>query len=251
MSAYLDAVIADAPTHYWRLADPGGFLAHDIGSTVQHLIATPSGVVPQLGYSGPVSDGGSSYIGGAGYETGGAVLLTAPFTLECWDFTSQWNTGGFVLDPDQDTSGVAIGIDAGPVWAAWYDNAVLHGAAVPSTNTWHHLVGVYGAANVDFYVDAALAATVAFVQATITKVIFVGRRATGSAINHFVSEAAVYSNKALTAARISAHFAAADNSGQAPIFNLASGIALESSGGGSGAFPNIVPDINTHYVNAP
>src|SRR5215468_592343 len=58
--SYVSTVIADAPLHFWRAADGGGQLAHDLGSRPWTIHCGSL----LLGYTGVNSDGGAMFCAG-------------------------------------------------------------------------------------------------------------------------------------------------------------------------------------------
>ena len=234
MSAYLSAVIADAPLHYWRCADPpGSLILIDIGSSPYHLHAV--GVNAIIGYSGPVSDGGcvdlalDSSFANSGENIAAAV---AAMSMECivWPFehhaiTNQW-TSLAIGAPHQQ----ALFNSAGK-WGFIYKNTVV--PAAPVTNvadqTWTHLVGTYNGANAQLYVNgAASGAAVAIAADVAYNDLFTLMGSVNTGSRGFIAEVAYY-NTALSAARVLAHYNAIDRINQPPIYSRA-GVGSTSSG---------------------
>lgn len=228
MSAYLSAVIADAPRHYWRLADQQGLLAHDVGSTPFQL--TTAGTIPILGYSGPVSDGGSGFFP-TGIDLNSALgtigSITTPLSVELWfwamvpqptqryllawdgstpnAFQMFWNTDGTVQ------------VQCNGVFPAK--------SAVLPTQAWHHFVGTADGANLRQYVDGALSTSIPLGAVTVNRGIGIGAEpsAVGQSFEGAIAEVAIYAT-ALSAGRVAAHFAAADRAFQSPVFGGSGGI---------------------------
>jgi len=232
--SYVTEVQADTPEHWWRFADPGGALAHDIGSAPLHMHAV--GGVPILGYSGPVSGGGSmdisldntfAHTGELMAFPGGA--LTIEFLYWRW---RQIGTAGQILYWQAAPLQIAM-YNSGAAWSFIYNN-ILAAAGVGVARVsqrWHHFVGTYDGANIKLYIDGALQATVAS-GAVVAFNGLLGTYLPGG-VNPgfgFYSDLAVYFH-ALTAARVAAHFAAVDQIGQPPVYQQAGGW---TAGSGSG-----------------
>jgi len=228
---YLSTVLADAPAHYWRCADGGGQIAHDIGSAPWQLGCG----VNLLGYSGPNSDGGSFFddLANELQSRNTLALVNSPFSIELWfwsfgtpaanQFLLSWDNGGV---PQTNL------IWTTTLHAQFGVNAVaLASLATLSLQRWHHLVGTYDNSNLKLYVDGALSNTTPLAATlALTKSLAVGGTP-GGAVNFFlgcISEIAVYST-ALSLARISAHFSAADQPNQAPIYTAVKGNLAGSS----------------------
>jgi Concanavalin A-like lectin/glucanases superfamily len=237
VSAYSTAVLADAPTHYWRCADPGGRLLHDIGSTPRVLtLGTSPDCTP---YSGPVSDGGSAQFeqvsGADNFDT---ELNGAPATIECW-FWQVHRRGVIqgVFDCDQVgvTTILRVGMNATGhvVCNVALSNFISPG--VMSTQAWHHLAATRTGVLTTLYVDGVAVNTLASgAQGPVSTAFELGGD-TGASLGNptsfcsgAIAEAAFYQT-ALSAARIAAHFAAADNVASRPVY-LANGIFTLSSG---------------------
>jgi|SRR5690242_18585627 len=225
MSLYLSAVIADSPRHYWRCADPGGHLLHDIGSARDVLAASVIGDI--TGWSGPISDGGSAdFTLDSTFALSGVnnVEVTSPFTMEAlvWSNTApstigviaQWTAGG----------SIAIVRNAANNWQFFYNGVGIVGAAV-AHQSWKHLVGTFDGATVRFYVDAILQGSApAAPNVTGGGVYALGANFGGTQHGEsFLSEVAMYGS-ALSAARVSAHFLAIDNVLSSPVFGNAGGL---------------------------
>lgn len=219
MSAYSSAVLADTPIHYWRMADPGGALAHDIGSSPAQMHGIGN---PLLGYTGPVSDGGSvdCALTGTYINTGIAVPFAGgQVTFECWVWVFQQlaQVGQFMY-----WSAAAPQMNLARTTTQW--QFVYNGVSAVSTNNftaqaWHHLVGTYDGANVHIYADAIAGTAPAAAAAGAFSNIFEisSSLAVGSYGLAFFAECAVY-NYALTPTQVNNHFLAADNTSQSPIY---------------------------------
>ena len=232
---YLSEVLADAPLHYWRMADPGGGLCHDIGSSPVHQHVNASALC--LGYSGPNSDGGScdlsndntfAITGENVHFAGGALTLE----MFVWNFSHIatlnqqlfWNCALAQYSLYNDNT----------FWRFIYNSVFVPvgGVTAPVTQQWTHLVGTYGGGNGQLYVNGAAsggAVAIAAGAADNGRIDECHNVAAGS--RGFVSEVAIYLSQ-LSAARAAAHYAAADQLAQAPVFTQAGHF---SSSTGSGA----------------
>jgi len=217
---YLSEVIADNPLHYWRCADPPGSVLNDIGSSPLQMLRT-NGSGADTGYSGPVSDGGSVR-GDMGMQLADSDLsLTTPFTFECWawqDYSAGVaqavmetnNGGGFV---------VGLAISAGLVLQAFTATGPINDPTTYTKDHWHHLVLTHTAATAILYRDGANVGSRAAAAVAQTLSLAVGCRPAlpvQQILAGFVSEAAWYTS-ALSAARVLAHFNAADQITQPPV----------------------------------
>ncbi len=233
--SYLSEVLADAPLHYWRLADPGGGIAHDIGSSALHLVQyAPSGE-SGFGYSGPNADGGAWFNRRASQLTTDqfAMPLAFPFSVElCY-----WSFGfdGFpCLAGQDDTGNTGWEISSGRT----QDRILVGGAIINNAapghldQRWHHVVLTATALLGSCYIDGALKTTGATVGVAPAAHILTLGAIAGRAItlDGFLSEVAFY-NTVLSAARVTAHFNALDQIAQAPVWSQSGGFG---SGTGSG-----------------
>jgi Concanavalin A-like lectin/glucanases superfamily len=242
--SYLTTVQADSPLHYWRMADPGGNILHDIGSSPLHLVAALTTTGP---YSGIAADGASIQSNGsAGPETFTALAQALPVTLECW-FWLMFNTFAINQIVYWDGSGTGNEIQA------WVDTAAALNVAVSGLGTqtyagpvtqqaWHHFALTCTTAQLRVYLDGTLRISQnAVFPSPISKPIGWGCHplVTDSHLI-FVSEAALYST-ALSAARVSAHFAAQEQS-FAPVF-FGTGNAANPSYPSSSNPPSVIADV--------
>jgi len=243
---YLAEVLADAPLHYWRLADGQSYIAHDIGSTPRHLdVNSPS---TAGGYSG-VEPSGGSMVADRMVNFLDTITTTASGSLECWAYVMDKRGGleaGLVLLGNTSTPGDY------QLWilstGAAFGRAGGGGAvalAPLSNDVWHHLVVTYDGASTKLYVDAVLQVSVASIAGIGHGVqVFVGQiDGNGTEPFHgFLAEIAYY-NFALSAARVTAHFVAA--SPTVPVSGLISSYAPAA---GSGVVPGAIADTLVSYV---
>lgn len=215
MSAYLAAVLGDAPLHYWRLADPGGGAAIDIGSARENVYT--AGGAPQLGYSGPVSDGGSCFfLGNAWFKSAQTPTRSPPYTLECWVWQAATPTNdvwAFSCNNAKigDANGTAYAIATVTAFALASTTAVPAGS-------WHHLVLTVTTTVMTIWLDGVIVATASHATGAQTAADFIGSDGT-NAMQGFVAECAFYAF-VLGNARIAAHFAAPDQLTLAPTYKI-------------------------------
>jgi hypothetical protein len=230
---YLSEVIADSPTHYWRMADPGGSLCHDIGSSPVHMHTVGS---PTLGYSGPVSGGGSLDLSlDNTYANTGEPIAYAggSVTLECfvWSWQDKANPVQWVMWPL--AAGQICIYNDGAKWRGIYTATFIPAAGVdaPVNQSWTHLAFCYGAGAGQLYVNgtpsgAAVAVAAQAAQSAIFNCLFNALAANRG----FISEVAIYATK-LSGARVAAHYGAADQRTQAPVYQQAG--KFDGTSGGS------------------
>lgn len=244
--SYLSTILADTPVHYWRCADGGGQIAHDIGSVPVHLVVTGS---PLLGYSGPSSNGGAFFTptGNSLSSATKLVAVNSPYSVECWVWTVATITPNRYLLAWDAAAGAHVLLVLLNTGAVQFSVSGGAGALSPGTISdqhWHHIVGTYDNANQRLYVDGALVATVANVgPQNINRQIGWGADPNGNitGMEGFISEAAIYSY-VLTGAQISAHFAAAEQPTQSPVYIAVAGAAA-TSGVNSGTNPAGIQDV--------
>jgi hypothetical protein len=238
--SYLSTVLADAPLHFWRCADGGGQIAHDIGSSRVHLITT---FAPLLGYSGPNSDGGSCLLPtGADLNSAGGNLaaVVSPFSAELWfwQFALQ-PTQRYLLAWDGSTPNAAqIFINTNGAIQPQVSGTFPAASSVPTIQAWHHAVLTYDGATIRSYLDAIAQPTVAKAgPITVTRPIGIGAEPSAAlqGFEGFISEVALYAFM-LTGGQINAHFAAANTPTQTPVY-----VAVAGSGAAGGVTGGVAP----------
>jgi hypothetical protein len=213
---YLETVIADAPVHYWRMADPGGRLAHDIGSGIPATLGCSE--AQAFPYTGIANDGGAYGAAGSRLHSpgSGVALPGTGWSIEAWAFLSSSlnaSANQVILDLNDDLTGTILRLwcqTDGKLGTAGTFFANQLSAALPF-GTWHHLAYTFdGLARVS-YVDGAAIATVASgaFGAAAYRVDVGNNAAAGEFCYGGVAEVAVY-GAALSSARVAAHFAAAE-----------------------------------------
>jgi len=227
---YASVVAADAPQHWWRLADPGGLYLHDIGSSPVMILLDSSDTLP---YTGQSADGGSGL-------TAPLLKIDSPvrnlvlgtsFSLEVWDW--RWDAGIYgVLGLDAG-AGAGAGMrynDATHILAYFTGGASTAVLLTPAQQTWHHWVMTYDHVNVRTYFDGVLKDTTATVATPATPyLVHIGSDRDGT--SHFkgnLADAAIYTT-VLSGARVAAHYAAADTLTQAPVYGASRTFDLTAS----------------------
>lgn len=176
-----------------------------------------------LGYTGPNSDGGSAIftLSSALWEVDHRNI-TVPLTLEAVFFQHNIDSKlQVVFTTEINGVGTPCGMGLDATGKPYMSNTgtLIAGAAAPTFNHWHHMVAVHTGANRTLYVDAVQVATQANVVGTLTGSFSVGARppASDQFAEMFISEVAFY-NTALSAGRVTAHYAALDNLSSKPVF---------------------------------
>jgi hypothetical protein len=238
---YLSTVLADAPLHYWRLADGQSYIAHDIGATPRHLpVNSP---VTAGGYSG-IEAGGGSMVGFTLVNLIDLITTTNSGSLECWVYAMDLQNGleaAIVLFGPSGVNGdfqIFILANGKPFGRAAAVGVTAAGAM--SVDIWHHLVVTYNGAATTLYVDGVSQGATASVGGTGHNAqVMIGMLSNAGAepFRGFIAEVAYY-NFALSAARVLAHFNAATPT--VPVTGL---ISSYSTATGSGVLPGSAADI--------
>src|SRR6266699_5220438 len=161
--SYLSTVLADAPLHYWRLADGQSYILHDIGSTPHHLpVNSP---VTAGGYSG-IEAGAGSMVGFTLVDLYDTFTTTYSGSLELWCYIMDQRSleAGLVLFGNGSVNGdfqLWILSNGKPLGRA--AAVTVTGLSAASVDAWHHLVITYNGAVAALYVDAVLQGTTASV----------------------------------------------------------------------------------------
>jgi hypothetical protein len=224
---YVTTVLADNPRHYWRMADPGGFLLHDIGALASVTMeSAQSGSC--LPYTGVASEGGSCAVPTSGGPITVAFLnLASPMSIEIWEYNIVDFVGRYIASFDgvgANTFGIST--DAAGHSACSANGTNLISATIGTVELWHHYVQTYDGVSQRLYYDGALIAgpqAVAGPIAANRQLRFGGNAAGAGVVYGAVAEGATY-NYALTAAQVATHYAAADLRLQPPIFKGAIGL---------------------------
>lgn len=225
-TAYHDAVVADSPVAWWRLAESSGTSAADSAGTFTGTYNNS----PTLGAAAADSDTGDKAVT---FTAASSQSMTAPlvtsatdnFSLEAWvklpNLTAQQTdiaSNGSSTGP---SNGWGIGISNG---AETGTGLVLTGLqpGVGNINSgytfadtnWHHIVMVRESGTTKFYVDGVLQSgtSVAAPLTPTTRFSLATRQFSSTFFNGTIDEVAVYTT-ALSSTRVSAHYAAASSGG--------------------------------------
>ena len=214
-ATYLSTVLADQPIAYWRLGEASGTTAADASG--HNISGTYSGGVT-LGQPGALSSDPNTaalFNGSTGVVNiadSAATRLNGAFTIEFWGkqktFVNSWP--GLMM---KGASATANG------YLIWYSsNGALHfkrnnvDIATPTgvftSAAWHHYDVSYDGTTLSWYVDGKPVASraVTFPANAGTAPLQLGRGDQYG--NEYLDEVALYAT-ALTATRVSAHYAAA------------------------------------------
>lgn len=225
MSLYTE-IIADAPQHYWRFADPGGVQAVNIGSaSVLPAFDVSLGGLP---YSGPSSDGGSAIREDTNAQhirmNTTFLPLVQPFSVEIWWYLQAIDGDAQILETLDPTNSQRMGFRchlAAPHTILTYHTAgwSFSGTASCALNTWHQSVITYDHVNARLYTDGAAdgVQNVVFAPSTPLRC-FVGNDSSNAGLCYGNFAELAFFTTALSAARVLAHWNAADQSTLRPYF---------------------------------
>jgi hypothetical protein len=232
--AYSTAVLADSPIAYWRLGEASGTTAADEKGSYPGTYAG----TPTFSQTGVIAGNSAVRFPGSSdcMRTSNAALYpgSGNFTLECWFksassiggsnviwLAGRWDSFGF----SERSFGMQIQGNTGSsnLWRCFVStngtsvvgaSSAANESARPST-VWRHLVMVRDGSTLRFYIDGTEVATATGASGTLynntssTPFRINGMGTSGhQARDSFFDEVAYY-NFALSAARISAHYAAA------------------------------------------
>lgn len=232
LGQYADAVLADSPSAYWRLNETSGTTANDT-SGYGHP-GTISGTVT-LGAAGPGANGDAAMdFGGGDIATGLSFTATA-WTVEFWFADS--DTGGQEIIDAGSPTGASTGFEVG-FWnnsancilgtgTGWWQVS----PGVPLDGAWHHYAATYDGTTLTVYIDGAVAGSGTNAYAPSTTTVTLANGNGRGAMSGSLSQVAFYT-AALTAARISAHYAlgrqsfAASGTAQTPTLDLTAAAAV-------------------------
>ena len=218
-AAYRSEVISDAPVGYWRLNEASGSTAVDESGS-GNAGTYVSGSV--LGAQGPIiSDTGNKAVsfGAAGYVNvpdSASLSPTGAFTLEAWVRLNSLGQQGVIEKYDTPgNNGYVMRLENGKLTAYTLGNGSrsrVEGRTALATGHWYHLAAVYEGTSLRVYVngveDGAGATTLSPTNGVTSLKLGARGDDTAFRLDGTLDEAAVY-NKALSQARIQAHFRAA------------------------------------------
>jgi Concanavalin A-like lectin/glucanases superfamily len=236
--SYVSEVIADAPVGYWRFTQNSGMESFDSGSGALPLSHVPSVHIPDI-FTGPVLGGVAVGVTGDAWNTWyvNSSPYQSPGTLELW----WWSFGGNPLSPgvmgllgqgNATSSNDRLGISWDQFNFKFNVGSTFNTAAgVVPRQSWHHVAFAFNLTSCLGYIDGALAVTHSSVIGNNSDLqVHLGYNGTNGAFARGIAaEVAVYPTK-LSAARIAAHYAAADAVNSLPI----------KVSGQAGSFPPLV-----------
>ena len=215
---YVQAVLGDGPSLYYRLEETSGPTAKDeTGNHPGTYLAGGTRGVPGA-FPGSLALGQAK---SGGIDPGDIFdfVGTATFTLEAWFRPDAYDGGySFLFHHDDGTGarqsyGIFVQSPTGLVFERYIDNSGRAAqAGLPAVGSWHHIVGVYDGAVLQLYVDGTLAATAGDSRAAKDKQpplrLGYGYGNGDGALRGTLDEVAIY-EKALGSDRILAHYQAA------------------------------------------
>jgi hypothetical protein len=221
-ATYAAAVNADGPVAYWRLDETSG-------TTVVDAIASRSATLGSgttTNGAGATSDGAKALsLNGTTQATGPNVFPftgNAPFSVEAWVIQTVPPATDIYpgIVSKEDTTSTRVGwtllsydVSGKMVFEfarrSSTDANAIDSATPVAYNTWHHVAGTYDGTALRIYVNGALSATEpdapASIPANTARLLIGATGYSGNSTTGRIDEVAIY-NKALTAARIKAHY---------------------------------------------
>jgi 3-phytase len=224
---YRDAVLSDDPSGYWRLGEQTGREARDEkdeppGSVRGGVALGVPGALASDGDKAMGFNGSTSYVRVQDRED--LNFTTGDFSVEAWA-KPETLTGMVVLQKGEstgyDTWQYRLSVTAGGLWRgtvfAGDSNVTVTSPTEPSTSEWTHLVMVRAGKSLKLFVNGAEAASTKFSGSVNSSkgMLAIGRTG-GNSSGYFrgqIDEVAVYPS-ALSAARVSAHYAEGSGAGE-------------------------------------
>jgi len=255
VGAYFNAVSADNPSNWWRLADPGGIIGTDIGGATHVPLFVSSA---QAGpYTGPSSDGASTVhdsVNPSLYNVTNPIPLLNLWTIECWVWFFRTGVDMTVMTIENEGVGQrnVIRFEAARTiffFSTLGTSTMRYNTAV-SDLTWHHFAMTYDHVTLRGYLDGVQVASVATVINTTGNVSVRIGEEQGASVKAlgFFSDAAYY-NATLTAGQLLAHYNAADLVTVPPLY-LGGGtfdVTIGSTTGVSGDLATIRNSVRRTY----
>jgi hypothetical protein len=211
--AYREAVLADAPVGYWRLADSGAAAHDEVGGPDGayqggYTHAQPGALVddPDLA---TMFDGTSGEINvGDRFD----FPANAPWTLEIWLKEANTNYAHFITKEIRvganPVDGYALLQNGGVAYVERVKNSIVSATlkATLPLNQFVYLVGTYDGAHLAFYVDGTLFNSRDEMQSnnSVSTPVLIGAMATGGYFGGTLDEVAIYDH-ALAPDRIALH----------------------------------------------
>lgn len=230
--SYFSVVHADNPLHWWRTAEAGGALLHDLGFTPIHLTNTDISKAP-MGYSGIAADGGSGYFdSNSGFFHNTPISVNFPASLELWawfDISADGNIYTLTQWGSAVGNIASIFMDgAGKLNSQFGASAGVSAAALVAQQ-WTHIVITNTANSTRTYRNGVLDFVTPSVTNPYTDKVFYGRNTAAThSMSGFLTEFAQY-GVALSAGQVAAHFAAQEVFGT-PVFNQPGNFSAATGG---------------------
>lgn len=224
---YADEVIADTPSGYWRMNEASGTATvAAYGATNGTYAASPT-----LAQGGALASAETSVLfnGSTQWSNVGNVYNNSTsYTYEAWVYlpSAVATAPRAVIAKRSSAEGLVLGVNTSqsPAFTAYVGSTAFTATATTAlaTGTWYHLVGVRinqncagagGSYSVRIYVNGVreACAEITGTPAANTVALRIGSDVTGGNGRSFpgrIDEAAVYAGKALSDARILAHYQA-------------------------------------------
>lgn len=251
---YTQEVLADAPLHYWPCASAPSPLIQDVGSAPRVLII--NSVYPGGAYSG-IESGGWAYYITANFQMESVVnppAVTSPYSIELW-FWIPYLDGiqhQFLAWDGQTNPNLDIYVDTSNRINGVSPGAALLQAAPTTERQWHQVVVAYDNGGTNLFVDGALIQSGAGSLLGFNKPLQIGARAGANGSTGLFTAISAYGSK-LSAARVLAHFNAADLKAFQPVF-LASGSSTftnPAAASPAGQLDLLITDVTKNLGNAP
>lgn len=223
--SYRSEVLADNPTHYWPFAEVGGLIVSDL----QDANGTGVSVAQSNGYKGAASGEGSAFINNVSNNAFLALktkgYASIPCTFEAWVWLYAI-TGTYqeILMYGTSAQSLELLVQATNGKLQWNNRGVaapfqLNGATALTPGGWHHVVGTLTAGAGKLYLDGSVDASGTINASPLASSAFGlgGFTDRTQPINGYIGSCAIYASE-LSAARIAAHYAAADFKTNVPIY---------------------------------
>jgi hypothetical protein len=215
---YKDAVVADSPVSYWRLAESGGTNAAD------NQAANNAGTYqnsPTLGVTPGISDIGDTAVTFNGttqdvqVNDANSLDLGDTFTMEAWiKRTATLGTNQGIISKGSGGYYMRMGTGNNLELAKSQIGSIVASTTTITDTNWHHVVATKTGATCKLYIDGVdvtgAITNLTCVDTALHLRIGADGTAGDSAVEFFsgsIDEPAVY-NTVLSAARVSAHYAA-------------------------------------------
>jgi hypothetical protein len=212
-TTFLGSILANSPTHFWRLADAEYGRLVSIGSEFIDLVPwAPTGNV--LGFTGPASDGGSMLL----VSLGPNAPLTTPnqWTMEVWVWIAWQFVAEAVLFSIPLSSGHSADVRAaGTQFKFQFTGGTAVTGGTVARGAWQHVAAVMRSGSTELYVNGSSVGTSGSAHTGGGGYLFVGPANAALQLGAWFAEA-VFFPSALSAAQILAHYNAADNKTMRP-----------------------------------